>query len=520
MNKKMFASSPSLVVATDTVNNAGGAAYALSPEQVLATIACTSFFGDTFYTKAEDHLDQILDAARKCDDTFVAQVAVYAREHGFMKDTPAVLCAYLFGKRALTAATFNAVIDNVKMLSNFVRCVRSGQFGRRSLGSVGKRLVQNWLARRPVDYLWRQSIAKDPSLADIIKLSRPRPVSHAFDAPAPVLDRERAALYRHLIGKDVEHEQLPLLVRETLAFLKEPAGKVVPDVPFNMVDAVPLNTDQWKQLFREGGYQFTRMNIATALRQGVLKDKELVRIISTRLADKAEVLKARQFPYQMLQALGAVHAEVDVPMEIKVALHLAMEHATANVPVLDGNVWIAVDSSGSMGGRLTLTSPVCYSDIAGLFAAAIVRKNMNANVIAFDTMARIVPVNPMDSCATVAASLARAGGGTNCAAPIELLAREKRKVDLLVLISDNESWVDHGFVVGRQTGSVAAWNELKKINPDAKQVRINISPNGTDQLPHRADTLRVAGFSDAVFTAVARWQQGEDWVACIRNAAR
>ena len=76
---------------------------------------------------------------------FIAKTAVYARETDMMKDMPAFLLAVLSirDKRAFRAG-FPRVIDNGKMLRNFVQIMRSGAVGRKSLGSLPKRLVREW----------------------------------------------------------------------------------------------------------------------------------------------------------------------------------------------------------------------------------------------------------------------------------------------------------------------------------------------------------------------------------------
>ena len=54
-----------------------------------------------------------------------------------MKDMPAALAATLaVWDTALLAQVFGRVIDNGKMLRNFVQIVRSGAMGRKSLGSA------------------------------------------------------------------------------------------------------------------------------------------------------------------------------------------------------------------------------------------------------------------------------------------------------------------------------------------------------------------------------------------------
>lgn len=529
MNKNLFASGPK----PDTVNHAGAPAFALDPKDALAQLACTGFFADTFYVSAEEQLANILAAAKACPDEFVAQVALYARHSGYMKDAPAVLLAYLHCKRSpvVTPALFRAVCDNAKMVSNFVQAVRSGQFGRKSLGHSGQRLVSLWLKNSNVDYLWRQSIAKNPSIADIIKLSRPKVGRHG----------ERWALHQQLLGKPVPVELLPPLVQQTLAFRADQT-KPLPDVPFNLIDSVTLTPAQWATLFERGGWQFTRMNLATAQRQGVFKDPAMVKLVAERLANKEEVAKARQFPYQILMAYAAVQGDVDMPQPIKSALHDAMEAAIGNVPAFEGDVYVAVDCSGSMSSPATgklgkATSKVQYCDIAALFAAAVARKSPNARIITFNNDAVFVPIEPRDTTMTIAQKLSAAGGGTDMSSPLRLINREKRHVDLYITISDMESWLDGGgyggqqFLGYRQTGvglmvpvysppgqtpgTVASWRDLKRRCPNAKQVRINISPNATDQLEKRSDTLRVGGFSDAVFTAIANFATGKDWTATI-----
>src|SRR3990167_9035422 len=163
-NKRLF-SPKSPVAPTDTVNEAGGVAYALSPKHALAQMAATGCLNQTFYASAETQLDQILGFAKACDPAYVAKVAVYARKSGYMKDAPALLVAYLFGAGYEGFdAVFDAVIDNGKMLRNFCQIVRSGQIGRKSFGSKGKRAIRRWFASRTDDQVFRASVGNDPSL--------------------------------------------------------------------------------------------------------------------------------------------------------------------------------------------------------------------------------------------------------------------------------------------------------------------------------------------------------------------
>ncbi len=109
------------------------------------------------------------------------------------------------------------------------------------------------------------------------------------------------------------------------------------------------------------------------------------------------------------------------------------------------------------------------------------------------------------------------GGGTNVSAPLALLNAEKADVDLVVIVSDNQSWVDAARAGA--TATMREWETLKRRNPGAKLVCVDVQPYGTTQAIGRADILNVGGFSDAVFDTIARFAAGEtrDWVEIIKQ---
>lgn len=143
-NKTLFKSLiGKLVTPTDAINEERAPAYALSPKHQLAQYAATGCLNKTFYAGAGEQLAKVLELCADLDAEFIAETAVFCRERGFMKDMPALLCAVLSVKdRELLNVVFPRVIDNAKMLRNFVQIVRSGAVGRKSLGSAPKRLVR------------------------------------------------------------------------------------------------------------------------------------------------------------------------------------------------------------------------------------------------------------------------------------------------------------------------------------------------------------------------------------------
>src|ERR1051325_9677006 len=140
-NKKLFQTiAGKLLPKTNAINEADGQAYKLSPKHQLAQYAATGCFNSTFYASADEQLGKVIELCQQVEAEFIAHCAVYARERGLMRDMPALLLAVLSTKdKALFNVVFPRVVDNGKMLRNFVQLMRSGATGRKSLGSAPTR---------------------------------------------------------------------------------------------------------------------------------------------------------------------------------------------------------------------------------------------------------------------------------------------------------------------------------------------------------------------------------------------
>jgi 60 kDa SS-A/Ro ribonucleoprotein len=512
-NKNLFASIVGkLARKSDAVNEAGGRAYAMTPKQALAQYAATGCLSRTFYASADQQLAKVLELCAQVDSEFIARTAIYARQRGFMKDMPALLLAVLATRNpALLEQVFPLVIDNAKMLRNFVQIIRSGVVGRKSLGTAPKRMILRWIAARSNDALFGDSIGQSPSIADIVKMVHPKPES-----------LERAALFGYLIGRPYDFEKLPELARKYEAF-KRGDSLEVPDVPFQMLTALALSNADWKEIARNAPWQMTRMNLNTFARHLVFRDEELTMKIAARLADAETIRKARAFPYQLMTAFMA--ASEAVPRVVRDALQDAMEIATANVPEFEGKVYVCPDVSGSMSSAVTghrdgATSVVRCIDVAALVTASILRRNPSAEVLPFSTRVVEVDLNVRDSIMTNAAKLAAInGGGTTCSAPLAKLNKQNAIGDLVIFVSDNESWADP--LHGRGTEMMNEWNRFKVRNPNARLVAIDVQPYATTQVYERADVLNIGGFSDVVFELIAEFDRGrlapEHWVDVIER---
>ncbi|PQO34781.1 TROVE domain-containing protein [Bremerella cremea] len=536
-NKFLFGSVKSKQSQAIARNEAGGPAYALAPKHALAQLATTGCLAGTFYASGEDQLDHVLKLADEVkDDKFLAKLAIYSRERGLMKDMPAALLVMLSVRDTdLTHQVFDRVVDNGRMLRTVFQMVRSGRFGRNGLSSSLKRAFQRWLNNASPRAMLSASIGNDPSLRDILRMARPKPVNN-----------ERRALFGWLTDKHVTQWQpatfsdLPEVVRQLITYREAEKGsvqaRIVNELPvrWDLLADKAKDANAWKAIAKQMGPQALRMNLNTLLRQGALsfesgkRDEAMVSLIAKRLSDKREILRSKQFPYQYLAAYK--HADDQLPQAIKSALHQAAEHACGNVPQLAGPVVIGLDVSGSMHspvtgyrGRGGTTAMRCI-DVAALFAAAILRRNPDSVVIPFDTIAYDAKIDPSDSILSLSDRLARYGGGaTECSVPLRAANERMRNRPFagVVLLSDNQSWINNGQPYGYgyhgATGVMETWQQFVKNQlklrgveiPSPKLICIDLQPYGTAQAPERIDILNVGGFSDSVFQVVAAFLEGD-----------
>lgn len=500
-----------------TTNAAGGSAYAMSAEHALAQLAVTGCLNSTFYTDAQNQLDTIMDLAQRARPEFVAKVALYARVRGHMKDAPALLVAILsVTAPGLMAEVFDRVIDSPKMLRNFVQIMRSGQVARRSLGSLPKRLVEQWLERRSDAQVFRASVGGSPSLVDVIRMVHPKPATPS-----------RSALYAYLLGRAFTEANLPEIVKQYEAFKHNPgafASDDVPDVPMELLTSLNLSKRHWAAMARRVSWQTLRMNLNTFTRHGAFESKEDIAHAASRLRDRELIAGARVFPFQLLSAF--MNTGNTVPLDLLDALQDAMEIATERVPAIRGDVWVLTDVSGSMdapvtGHRAGSTTKVRCVDVAALIAASVMRTTRGARVLAFSDDVVPVRLNARDTVMTNAKALASLPrGGTNCSAPLRAINDAGHRPDVVIFVSDNESWIDSRGA-GRSTATTIEWERLKKRCPGAKLVCIDIQPNTTTQARSGPDVLNVGGFSDAVFGVVSTFLESpshpEHWIREIEK---
>lgn len=524
VNKNLFKSRGIVksVPQTNCMNEAGAPAYAFEDKHALAQYAVTGTFHGVFYADESTQLKRVEELCQKVDSEFLAKLAVYSRLNGKMKDMPAFFCAVLAarGETKLLEQIFDKAIDNSKMLCNFVQIIRSGALGRKSFGTAVKRCIQTWLIKRGGKALFNASIGhSDPSLADIIKMVHPRP-----------RDKFQQNIFGYLIGKKDYKEAL--LPEDLQIFEQLKRGEIsqVPNLPFRCLTNCNLDVKQWQSVALNMPWDTLRQNINQLNRKGVFVDTYktgFLNDIVNKITDADAVRKHNVFPFQIMTTYK--NLESDVPHDISLAYQQAMEIAKENVPIFDGKTLIAIDVSGSMRGGGVMgngtgnTQPI---DVAALMASIFLSQNKTTEVVAFHDSIMMANLNPFDSIVRNTECLVNIrSGGTNLSLVFQYLNEYNRKFDQVIVLSDNQSWLDNYIHNGTNMWEYSGqpnllWAQYSQKNHNCRLVCVDLQPYANTKVCDKpGKVLNIGGFSSSVFDVIKEFCNGDktDFVGIVEQ---
>jgi 60 kDa SS-A/Ro ribonucleoprotein len=191
--------------------------------------------------------------------------------------------------------------------------------------------------------------------------------------------------------------------------------------------------------------------------------------------------------------------------------------------------------SAVTGARGMATTAVTCKMAAALFASAFLKNNEEASIWPFNNnlyvpgrsnrdaygrSGRCPRFNPRDSVMTNATILSNLPmGGTNCSLPLRHLNSEDIRGDVVIYLSDYESWMDARY--DDRSGMLVEWERFRRKNKKAKLICIDLTPYMSKQVVDREDIFSIGGFSDHVFTLVDMFVQGKmdsgHWVGEIEK---
>jgi len=450
---------------TKTTNLAGGQAYKQSPELELVSILLTSFANDTFYRSGNDTFEQLKTLIAKCDKKFVAQAAIYARiQFGMRSITHVVaseLAKHISGEK-WAKDFYLAVIYRPDDMSEIVsyHVTKNGKL----TNSMKKGLAKAFDKFDKYALAKYRGEGKGFKLVDIVNLVHPIPTEKNKEAINALVKGE-------LKSFDTWETELTK------------AGQTASSED----EKAEFKKDVWVKLVKEKkiGYFALLRNLRNIIEQA----PEVIKDALETLTNEAIIKKSLVLPFRFTTAFDEIAKLNDgkIVRDVLMALNKAVDIAVSNVPVFDGDTLVVLDVSSSMTSTISgkTTSP---AKIGVLFSAVLVKSN-NADFITFDSDARYVNLNPMDSTITLANSIRCNGGSTNFHS---IFQRANKKYDRVIILSDMQGWV------GYNTPS-SEFNQYKKAtgaNPFIYSFDLN--SYGSMQFPEQ-NVFAIAGFSEKIF---------------------
>ncbi|RKP49960.1 TROVE domain-containing protein [Cohnella endophytica] len=480
--KKLFSA-----IRPTAMNKDGYPAYIRSAEEQYAQTLLTNTFGNTFYADQHELLteaEQLHREMAQSNALFMAKALVYARNEGYMRLQPlfglAILSAY---RPDLFAKVFHKVVKIPSDLTDFLTILKG--MGRGEGGRAVKRQVNRFLAG--VSEYWAikyNGRGRGYSLGDAIATAHPKPA-----------DMKQQALFRYLRGQEANLSLLPQV--EALEQLKRAStedeklhwietGKLPHEV---VTGAVKPSKAIWGALIDQMPTFALLRHLSTLEKSGVLEDRYNLDTVIARLTDTRALQKAKILPFRFAKAFRQVQHPA-----LRDALRDAVEYTFSNLPDLEDRTAIFLDISGSMNGE--------YLQIGSVFALALYKKTEGNSLFwLFDTDVEDARPSRRDSILSQAERIV-ARGGTDTGAPVRKLLAERRKVDQIVIITDEQQNSGSPFYE-------ALVKYRAKVNPNVKAFIIDIAPYRNAMVPPQdRNTFYVYGWSDTVLNYIAQTAKG------------
>jgi len=464
-NLKVTANEP------DTINMAGGRAHTQSAELVLVSLLLTSFTNDKYYEKEGAERQRLRSLAEQVDPLFAARAAVYARREFGMRSVSHLL-AWMIGPRLSgqewASSFYDAIVrraDDMLEISALVM----GQGGK--LSNAMKRGFAAAIGRFD-DY----QLAKYRGEGHVVKMVDLVNLVH----PIPNERNERAL--SALIGGSLKNEA-------TWEAVLSAAGQTEGDEDAKAA----AKSGAWVELIESGriGYFALLRNLRNILTQA----PEMAVKACALLVDKARIKKSLVLPFRFMTAYDEVRR---MPQDkntrlVLQALNTAVDLSCSNVPALDGETLVVLDTSGSMGDAEDRKGA---AGIGALFSAVML-KAWNCDMMSFSDNAQYVDYNPSNSTIGIMEAFNFRSGGTNFHS---IFQQANKRYDRIVILSDMQGWVGH------QTPASAFAEYRRRTGADPVVFSFDLRGYGTMQFPENK-VKALAGFSEKVFELMGLLEQ-------------
>lgn len=496
---------------TRTKNLAGGVAYKESSKLALASLLVTSFLSDKAYeTEAQisKRLVTLYKELKSEDKTFFAKASLYARDKFRLRSishlASAILAedivsdAYSAEDKKWLANYFSKVVMRGDDITEIISAYKArpnaykSKNGKVQLPEVVKRGLSRAFGKMDTyQFAKYKCESRDTSLIDAVRMTH-----------AKTTGKNKEALAQLVAGT--------LKNTETWEAKQSAAGKAGAEaktVEEKEQAVAKAKAEGWADLVAKGTkveYMALLRNLRNILAQA---DEETIKGALELISNPDLVARSKQLPFRFLVAMLEIQ-KVTKRRDVYTALDKALEASVSNVPEFPGRTAILVDVSGSMDCACTSLSNAKVTTVAGIFAAALYKKN-DADIIPFGSRVFEFNSKPNDSMATIAAECAARSTGTNMSVAFEAL---KESYDRIIVLSDMQTWEETSSYWNSYTTTQDSFKKYaKRYNPEVKLYSFDLAGNGTLQFPER-NVFTVAGLSEHTFEIMAKMEEDKSYL--------
>lgn len=437
----------------------------------LYNLIVSHFFGkDSFYESNDQRLVQLqqltnkLVLADKLD--FIANAIINARTKMHMRTMPLFLTV-VFAKALRShnksfpkmRELVSDVIQRADQITDMYAAALSIFGSKNKIPLAIKRGVADAFNKFNAYQFGKYNTKNAVKLSDVLRITHPTPVTEA-----------QGTIFQNIISDTLE---IPYTWETVLSKNGQLVGS-----------EKKTDAQLWNELIESNklGYMATLRNLKNMWESDISHNNKLK--VCNFLCDKNQVLKSKQFPFRFVNAIEMVESFND--SRLITSLSSAIDISLNNLPNIGDNIWIIVDTSGSMSGT--------PSKAANLFTAALAKANKsstNLKVTMFSSNANHIGMNTNDSVTSIAAFLDRkvAGGGTNLDAALKLKSTLGFEPDTVIVLSDMQ--------VNQLDGGRSSVSKLFK--KDTTLVAMNLAGHNTTPLSELDGWYQLSGWSDKIF---------------------
>jgi len=503
-----------------TVNFAGGEAYSMPPEIELYTLVCTFMMQDTYYETNDERIQRLESLIKQCDPLFVSKLAVYAREHMYLRTVPIIITVLLIKNTKNVEYLWNLVfrvIQRPDEITEMLACYQkfNQRNGTKKLNKLSNQLKKGIRAVFETAKFDEYQYAKynrktEIRFRDAMFLTHPRP-----------FDSNQKRLFEAIANNTLN----------------------TPDtweVGISKCTSKEEKRSVFERLIDEKrmGYMAILRNLRNFLINDVSADH--IQKVCDYISNERNVLHSKQMPFRFLAAYRSITPETtDIPglryntyngidendirvKMLQMALEKAVKYSVSNVKLFDtDNILLATDVSGSMQQPVSKNSKILMYDIGTVLCMMMKYKYKNAKTGIFGSKWMLMDFgsdNILHNAQLVHDEEGKVGYRTNAYKIINYCISENEKFDKIFVFTDTQVYDSDLFYYEDVIKFQNKWEEYKRMNKDAKLYIFDLC--GTTSTPvdiRRNDVVIVSGYSDRMFDMLASIEQGSSIIEEINN---